>query len=365
MGRGDLIDCYLDELDRELCLPRRLRRRIIAEAREHLRESISQTAAPDAATQMLAIQAFGTPAEVATAFAREVAIGSTRRAARRGGVLFVLSLALWDLCTSSFIHVAPGWINDGPGSALLWIIGQVGLVAGIVSLARARVARRTDTVDTARLRYAVRGLLVLAVCSAITVSLAATGVAVALTGPATRHGQLLLAGLILACAAITIASSATVWQAHRRLGALEHLPLTATGREALSDVVSTVSDGLAWAGRRVPVAGSIVRGISSSWAPAARRALSPFDPHEHPWRYGCSIALLAGTAVPILDVVVLMITGQLDGPRMRDLAAIAPALMAIETGLVISGYASLGRYLGLRPPRRSDSRQFIARSHRP
>ncbi|MDQ6777288.1 MAG: hypothetical protein M3071_13960 [Actinomycetota bacterium] len=350
MDRRDLIERYLAELDSELRLPRRLRRRIIAEAREHLHESVSRTA-PDATAQMRAIQCFGTPAEVATAFTREMAIGSTRRAAHRGGLLFVLSLVTWEACTSSFIHVAPAWINDGPGSALLWIIGQVGLVAGIVSLARARVARRSATLDAARLRYAVHGLIVLAACSAITVSLAGTGVAIALDGPAARHGQILLAALILACAAITAMSAATVWQAHRRLGALERLPLAATGRAALSDVVGTVSDALAWACRRLPMAASVARVIPSSWGSAARRGLSPFDPREHPWRYACAVGVLAGIAVPILDAVAMAINGQLDGPRLSDLAATAPALIAIEMGLVIAGYAVLGRYLGLRPTR--------------
>jgi len=319
------------------------------------REAAVGEHAPNAAAQTQAIQSFGSPAEVAVAFARELAIGTTRRAARHAGLLFALSLVLWDLCTSSFVQVAPRWINDGPGAVLLWIVGEVGLVAGIVSLARARVARRSDRFDSARLRYAVRGLAVLAMCTAITVVLTGTGVAIALTDPVAHLSQVLLAALMLACAALTATSTAEVWQAHTRLAALDRAPLAATGREAMSDLTDTIADGATWAGRRVPIAASVARRISLALEPAARRAVYPFDPSEHPWRYGCAIGLLAGAAIPLLQVVVLTVGGRLNGPQLSDLAATAPALIAIETGLVLSGYAILGGYLGLRPTRTRSS----------
>jgi hypothetical protein len=357
MGRDDPIERYLVELDAELRLPARVRRRIVAEAREHLRDASRHTGAFDALAQMQAIESFGTPAAVAADFARELAIGSTHRATRRGGVLFVLSLVLWDLCTSSFIHLAPAWVNDGPGSALLWILGQVGLVAGTVSLARARVVRRTNTVDSTRLRYAVRGLIVLATCTAITVLLTGIGVASEFGNSATRHGPILLGAVILACAALTVTTAATAWRAHTRLGALEHGPLSATGREALRDVSETIGEGLGWAGRRVPLSTSVTRAIRMSRGSLINRALSLLDPSERPWRYGCAVALLAGVAIPLLDGVVLVVKGQLDGRQLTDLAATAPLLIAIEASLVISGYAILGRYLGLRPAgRRSAER---------
>lgn len=355
MDRDDVIERYLDELDAELRLPRRVRRRIVTETREHLHDAAGGEDAPDAVAQTQAIESFGSPTEVAASFARELAIGTTRRAARHTGMLFVLSLLLWDLCTSSLVHVAPGWINDGPGSALLWIIGQAGLVAGTVSLARARVARRRDTFDSARLRYAVRGLAVLAMCTAITVLMTGTGVLIALTSTVARRGQILLAALIVACAALTAISAAGVWQAHRRLAALDREPLTATGQEALSDLADTIADGAGWVGRRVPIAAVLARRILLTCTPAARRAVHPLNPREHPWRYACAIGLLAGAAVPLLEVVVLTVSGRLTGPQLSDLAATAPTLITIEAGLVVAGYAILGGYLGLRPTRTQQS----------
>jgi hypothetical protein len=149
-----VIERYLGELDAELRVPRRLRRRIVSEAREHLHEAAGGRMRRTWLLRGRRFRASGARRRSRARFARELAIGTTRRVARHAGLLFVLSLVLWDVRTSSFIRVAPGWINDGPGSALQWIVGQVGLVAGIVSLVRARVARRSDTLDSARLRYA-------------------------------------------------------------------------------------------------------------------------------------------------------------------------------------------------------------------
>lgn len=109
MAGDDLIERYLSQLDSELRLAARARRRIVAEARDHLHDLVAQ-AGPDPE-------------------------------AAQGAVMFRLSRVLCDMCTSSFVHAAP-WVNDGPGSAPLWIFGQVGLIAGVVSLACARIVRR-------------------------------------------------------------------------------------------------------------------------------------------------------------------------------------------------------------------------------
>ena len=45
-----------------------------------------------------------------------------------------------------------------------------------LSLVRARIARRADGMDTVRLRYVIRGLVLLAVCTAITLAIAAAGI---------------------------------------------------------------------------------------------------------------------------------------------------------------------------------------------
>lgn len=352
MRDDDLIERYLVALDAELRLESRARRRIVTEARDHLHYLVGDSDG----NQSRAIDAFGAPGVVARRFSYELAIGATRRAARRGAAMFFSSLLLVDLSTSSLIHVAPGWLNDGPGSALLWIIGQVGLVAGAISLARARVARRQDPPDTIRLRYAVRGLIVLSICTMLTIGIAAAGIVTqdTTTGP---RSLVLLAALTLACAAVTAISAATTWRASRRLVALDDLPVTATGREALLDLVAAARDGWAYAVRRLPLSSLVNLGIAPRWPPAGLRGLRAFDPWRHPWRYGVLIALLVGCAVPAVNLAVLMVTGQLDSAQLGQLAASTPALITIEAGLVLVGFAALGPYLGLRPSRADRSPQ--------
>lgn len=151
---------------------------------------------------------------------------------RRGAATLATSLVLCDLLTSSFIHVSAGWVNDGPGSALLWITMQVALVAGVVSLARAHSARRSAVLDTVRLRYTVRGLVVLAGCSVVALALAAADVVdeLATTG-IDRAPVALIGALTLSVAVLPAAGATAAWQAARRLAAIDDAPLTATGRE--------------------------------------------------------------------------------------------------------------------------------------
>ncbi len=197
----------------------------------------------------------------------------------------------------------------------------------------------------------MRGLIVLATCTTITVLMSGSGVLIALIGPVRHPGLMALGVLILACAVLSTVSAATVWHADRRLRALEHPQLTATGREALADLAGVISDAFRSAGRRVPLAASFRRGMLPSWAAATGRVLARFDPQQYPWRYACAIGLPAGAAIPLLDLAVLIGSGALNGPNLSDLARTAPALIAIETGLVLAGFATLDGYLGLRPTR--------------
>jgi hypothetical protein len=72
---------------------------------------------------------------------------------RVGAAALALLLVLCDLCTSSILNLRLGWVSGGPGTPLLWITGQLGLVAGVMSLARATVPReRNDWQAAARSR---------------------------------------------------------------------------------------------------------------------------------------------------------------------------------------------------------------------
>jgi hypothetical protein len=353
MRDTELIERYLNELDGQLRLPPRTRRRVIGEARDHLEDltAAAPTRSPTEA-QAWAIHAFGDPAALARRFAEELAVGASRRAARIGAATLALFLVLCDLCTSSFLSVPMGWVSDGPGTPLVWITGQVGLVAGVVSLARGRIARRSDGLDTIRLRYVVRGLLVLVACAALTVVVAASGVAVALaTGAAHRSALVAVAAGLLLCAAVTAVGGWSARTASHRLASVDGPPLTATGREVLADLLATVGDGVRWIVRRVPVA-TAPTGFAALVPADAARALRPLDPRDHPWRYASAVALLAGCLVPALDLLVLVAKGELYGSQLSTLAVSAPVLIVFEATLVLLGFATLGRYLGLRPSAR-------------
>jgi hypothetical protein len=343
-----LIEQYLCELEAGLRLPHRVRRRIIGEARDHL-EQLTEDAPVDgkAAAQAWATEAFGEPAVLARRFAEELAVGASRRAVRTGAAMLALFLILCDLCTSSFLNVPLGWVSDGHGTPLLWIVGQVGLVAGVVSLVRARIAARDDELDTVRLRYAARGLLVLAASAVITVAIACSGIATVLAAGSAHRGSVwLFAVWVLVCGVVTTVAASSTVTASRRLESIDDSPLTATGREAPMDMLAIAGDGCSYLARRVGLvarSGRITAAVSR-----VATAFRPFDPSEHPWRYASLVAVAAGCLVPILGFVVLVTKGQLNPSQVGDLALTAPALIAFEGTLVLLGYAAFGRYLGLR-----------------
>lgn len=356
MRNNTVIERYLAELDAELRVPPRIRRRIVAEARDHLNTMVADDGTGDLeAAQARAIATFGTPAVIARRFACELAVGATRRAVSRGAVMLAACLVLCDVLTSSFLHIAAGPINDGPGSALLWIVGQIALVVGMTSLARARAARRDQGLDTARLRYIARGLIVLAGCSALTLALTAADLVDEITTRGLGHSTtVVIAALTLSLGIITAAGASAAGQAARRLATIDDSPLSATGREPLSDLLDTLGAGVTWTARRLPLPASLKNRRhhrdTAAIGISLRRARLRFDPAAHPWRFGALVALLAGAAVPALDLGVLLLKGD-PHADIGDLATVAPLLSAIEATLVLTGYASLGRFLGLRRTR--------------
>jgi len=131
-----VIELYLDALNRELVdvgIPIRLRRRILAEAEDHLR-------ADDGA-----LERFGTPAEIANEFAAEIGARASRRAAVGAFVALGFAGAVYAI---SFVgaafagHPQPDTWPFLAQLALVTVIvaPQVSFVAG--SLALVRVLRQ-------------------------------------------------------------------------------------------------------------------------------------------------------------------------------------------------------------------------------
>jgi hypothetical protein len=135
-----VIELYLDALNRELLdvgIPIRLRRRILAEAEDHLR-------ADDGA-----LERFGTPAEIANEFAAEIGSTASRRAAVGAFMALAFAGAVY---TVSFVGAA---VAGQPPPDTWPLLAQLALVSAILapqvsfvagSLALVRVLRRREPV---------------------------------------------------------------------------------------------------------------------------------------------------------------------------------------------------------------------------
>jgi HAAS domain-containing protein len=107
------IDRYLRELERELRVGRRRRRRILAEAEDHLREAARE------AGEEAAVARFGAPREVARRFAEAAAGAPARLAAQLLAVALALAfLALYPI-PEQVLPPAP-WPGDQPPQYLHW-----------------------------------------------------------------------------------------------------------------------------------------------------------------------------------------------------------------------------------------------------
>jgi hypothetical protein len=223
-----LIDDYIAELRANLTVPRGVARRILAETRDHLDEAAMRFAdegVPNPASA--AIAAFGEPALVARRFAEQLALSAARRANRRGFALLALLLAVLALWGIGAVRIG------GPGAGLMVVLGgQIALVAGAVSLARAHVAARFGALDELRLRYILRGHTTVAVCAAI---VAATLL---------LNGRAPIAAIAILGGSIAWALAATL-RAGRRLAPFLHSPAAGTAADAIADLAATAADGAA------------------------------------------------------------------------------------------------------------------------
>jgi hypothetical protein len=135
-----VIELYLEALDRELVdvgIPVRLRRRILAESEDHLR-------ADDGA-----LDRFGSPAEIASAFAGELGARVSRRAAVGAFIALGVAGAIFAVSFVSARFAGQPAPDTWPRLAQLALVAvivapQVSFVAG--SLALVRVLRRRERV---------------------------------------------------------------------------------------------------------------------------------------------------------------------------------------------------------------------------
>jgi hypothetical protein len=344
------VDQYLTELAAGLAATGRVRSRALAEAEDHLREDIAARQAgglPPAAARQAAFQAFGPADVVARGITEAVAQGAVRRLFVLGAALFAVVTVASDLVTSDFAHLTASWLSDGVGTVFVWVVAQVALVAGAVSVTRA-VAHTLSTAGAAQL-YIMRGMVVVVLCSVLALPVDAIGI---FTGPgAARLAPALL--VAAATAAGLTAAAAALCQARRAgaclgfLGAGQVPPATITG-----DIAGAAARLSAAAQRRVPAAAPLLRTAARCAAGCRTTALrrAPWladwlDTRRHPWRF----AFLALAPLTALTVTYAIVQAALTGAGWTITTFGYPMLLALaECTLALAGYATLGPYLALR-----------------
>ena len=297
---------YLAELDAELRrarVPGSRRRRIVAEARDHLLEAGADGP-----------ERFGDPRALAASFATNSASESARAASLVLAAAVAVTLALWGAIALE-VRSHP-WLNDFPGALVAALAVQVAAVAAFISLVRT-VRYRGRAIPAAGLSLLTRTNGVAA--ASLGLGLAVTALAEANHLAVSRAGPwelVVAAGLGAACVLTVAAAAATTRAAYRTQAVAEGGgesvadDLAALGSEALSQVPPRLAE------------------------PVRRVAGSPWlDLRRHPWRFCASLSACFFVAICAVGVV--------HGEP-------SPAVGVIEALAIFAGFAAFGRLFGLR-----------------
>jgi hypothetical protein len=346
------LEEYLGELAAGLPAAGRLRSRVLAEAEDHLREGIAARVAagvPAAAAEAAALSAFGRAEVVARSITVGAATGAVRRAFMVGAVLLVVVIAGSDLVTSSFYSNAAGWLADGPGTVITWVIAQVALVAGAVSATRV-AAYTLGRAGTAQL-YIARGMLVVVLCAAVTIPMDGIGI---LTVPGgLRPGPMLL--IIAAMGAGVTAAAYAAQSAMRAEACLRTLGASQPPDTSLAEDICGAAGRLYLAAQRhVPAAAPLLTVVARPVTRTCNRIIGRapllpdwLDNRRHPWRFA-AVALAPLAALTIAYGIVQGVLIAAGAATWGSTAFLPLLLAAVECTLALAGYALLGPYLGLR-----------------
>ncbi|MBV8954511.1 MAG: hypothetical protein JO179_10255 [Solirubrobacterales bacterium] len=354
-----MIDDYLQELEATLRLPRRRRRRILAEVRDHLQSTAAELRGagldPQAA-QREAIRRFGDAPALARTFAEDEATSAVRAA----GWTAVLLAALLVLAQANPPGLLTWTQGRFPAGLLAFVFGQVALLAAGLTLVRVWRARlERETAQTAppagglggtRLTLVLRGAQVVFVCVAGTL-ICAVGVALSAASSPTPGVWISIALL----GAGAVAGTIPLWRASHRASAAARVgaPLGASPEEdALADIAALGSAAFVRLERRWPRLGGGRERISV-WLGELRnrapRLMAWVDLRRHPWRFALAVALASGLALAVAHAV-----GEGGPPSLHELptALVASLLIvAIEGAAVLLGFLVLGGFLGIRGSR--------------
>jgi hypothetical protein len=353
------IERYLAGLGRELRLPSRLRRRILAEAREHLIDARSDLEAagwptPDA--ERRAVQRFGASRQLGRCFVEDLAAATARRSAAATTLAVAAVLAGLPLLVLAAIMSggAPADAIPPPPSplpaVLLLLAFQFAVVAGGLGLVRWLRWSGQPAIPVPGLRMLLRSSGV-AVGSAMVA--VASEVAILLDLPAADRASPFAAALTAVSgigslatlvAVVAVGQAAVRATRHERLvqDAVEPTPLPP---DVLDDLLALAEVVRSWSSWRWPAA---ARGLDlavdsgrHAWAWLQDRwpqLASWADLRRHPWRVCIAVTMAASI-------------GSAQWGRDPGEPLLTVALWSgLEAGAVVAGFALLGGFLGLRPP---------------
>lgn len=309
---------YLDQLERELRTKRAPRRRLLAEAADHLRASAEEIAAGgvDAgAAEAEAVARFGAAAAVAHRFAHVLATNAARTAL----VGAAAACGSYAIAAAVFVLTAPSWLHDFPQGAPSMLALQVAAVALALTGVRAFRSRKALLIDEMRLRLVASGACI---ATGAVVAAAGAELALALTRPAPAPWRDAVAVIVLyAVAAVaTVAAAAVAVAAAARAGVLRVLPRPPF-RDVSPTMAALVDDVAAVAPRLRPLA------IPLTSRPALTCAAT------------AALGFAAITVIAVVD----------DSSGLAGAAATG----VFEAAAIVIAYLTLGRALGLRAPRRA------------
>ena len=313
---------YLDQLDCELRIRRAPRRRLLAEAADHLRASADEIAADGvdrSAAEQQAVARFGAAAVVARRFAHAVSSASARTAL----VWAATVCGGYGVAAVFFILTAPSWLRDFPQGAPSMFALQVAAVALVLAGLRALRYRKALLIDELRLRLIANSVVIATVAVAAGAGLE---LLLALTRPAAApwgDAAAVIAIYAVAAGATLVAAFVAVGTL-ARTRALASLP-RGSGAELPESVTSLVDDIAAAAPPLRPVAALLTS------------------------RPVVACAATAAFAFAVMVMIQALGSG-LDDQAGGVVGAAATGLF--EAAAVVIGYLTLARALGLRGPRR-------------
>jgi hypothetical protein len=316
---SDRIASYVEQLERELRLKHAPRRRLLAEAEDHLRsasEELVEQGMKREEAERVAIERFGAAALVAGSFAHAYASRSTKAAL----VWVISAFCAYAGAVLAIVLTAPSWLLDFPQGAPSMLALQVAFVALALGTVRVLRHRRSLVLFEPQLRFAANGVAVaaLALAGAVFAELL-----LGWTRPAAAPWQeeTLLLALYGAAGFVSIVAALVASSALGRAQAVARTPRAGADLAAARVLAQDVA------------------ALSPRLGRLAAAALA------HPARtcaLVATVAFLAMTAASALDASALQHASALAG---------AVTAGAFEAAAIVVGYLAFGRILGIRPDR--------------